>query len=132
MKRMLRRHVRSARVISQNSCVVSEAENCKKRIMYIERKAGSLDGPGRIGWVGLSRTTRSYVYAGKRFLKVKSGYKHNCIEEETGEEYWISGCKKDGGDKLYGGVVDIDDDAREEYWTKIRNRPDCMQFKQTH
>jgi hypothetical protein len=127
---MLRRHIRPAPVSPQHCSPISEAGNCKKRIMYIERKAGSLDGPGRIGWVGLSRTTRSYVYAGKRFLKIKSGYKYNRIEKETGQEYWISGCKKDGSDKLSGGIVDIDEDARAEYWTKIRNRPDCVNLKQ--
>lgn len=34
----------------------------------------------------------------------------------------ISGCKKDGSDRLYGGTVVIDEDVREEYWAKIRNR----------
>lgn len=37
-----------------------------KRIMYIERKDGKPDCQGRIGWVELSRTARSYVYNGKR------------------------------------------------------------------
>jgi hypothetical protein len=38
----------------------------------------------------------------------------------TGERYWISGPKKDGTDRLYGGVVEIDEDARVDYWTEIR------------
>lgn len=97
-----------------------------KRIMYIECKGEGLDGPGRIGWVEISRSTRSYAYGGKRFLKTKSGYKYNCVEEETGEHYWISGPKKKGGDKLYGGAVEIDDDARVEYWTKIRGQPESV------
>ena len=101
-----------------------------KRIMYIECKGEGLDGPGRIGWIEISRSTRSYVYDGKRFLKTKSGYKYNCIEEETGEHYWISGPKKKGGDKLYGGVVEIDDDARVEYWTKIREQPESVNQRQ--
>jgi hypothetical protein len=101
-----------------------------KRIMYVECKAEGLNGPGRIGWVEMSRTSRSYVYDGKRFLKTKSGYKYNCTEEESGDAYWISGPKKKGGDKLYGGVVEIDDDARAEYWTKIRNQPESVHLKQ--
>ena len=68
---------------------------------------GSDEWSGRIGWVDLSQTTRSYSYARKRFLKTKSGYKHNCIEVETRTEYWISGPKKRGGDKLCCGVVDV-------------------------
>jgi len=93
-----------------------------KRIMYIECKSGGLDGPGRIGCVEFSRSMRSFYYAGRRFQKT-SGYKYNCHDVETGEEYWISGPKKDGTDKLYGGVVEIDEDARVEYWTKIRRAP---------
>lgn len=63
-------------------------------------------------------------YNGKAFIKVV-GYKYNCIEGETGEEYWISGCKKNGADSLYGtGIpIVIDEDIREEYWTSIRNLP---------
>jgi hypothetical protein len=90
-----------------------------KRIMYIESKAGGLDGPGRIGWVEFSKTKRSYRYA-SRLLHRCPGYKYNCVDEETGDEYWVSGPKRDGSDKLYGGVVEIDDDARVEYWTSIR------------
>ena len=95
-----------------------------KRIMYIECKSAGLNGPGRIGWVELSRSTRSFYYAGKRFEKTKSGYKYNCFDVETGDHYWISGPKKDGTDKLYGGIVEIDDDARVEYWATIRNAPE--------
>ena len=93
-----------------------------KRIMYIERKDGELDGPGRIGWVELTRSRRAYRYQGKLLHKVV-GYKFNCVEDGTGEEYWVSGPKKNGEDKLYGGVVHIDEDAREEYWLKIRALP---------
>ena len=102
-----------------------------KRIMYIECKDGSLDGPGRIGWVEISRTSRSYVYQGRRFIKAGSGYKYNCLEEETGATYWISGPKRRGGDRLYGGLVEIDEDARVEYWTKIRRQPESVDQKQT-
>jgi hypothetical protein len=49
------------------------------------------------------------------FLKTESGFKHNCFEESSGERYWISGPKKRGGDRLYGGKIDIDEDARVEY-----------------
>ena len=49
----------------------------------------------------------------------------------TGVTYWISGPKKRGGDKLYGGVVEIDEDARIEYWTKIRGRPEAIELKET-
>jgi hypothetical protein len=41
------------------------------------------------------------------------------------ENYWISGPKKNGEDGLYGPrPTPIDQDVREEYWTKIRKLPD--------
>ncbi len=101
-----------------------------KRIMYIEDKSQGLAGPGRIGWVTLSKSKRSYHYDGKTFQKIGSGYKYNCIEAETGDHYWISGPKKNGSDTLYGAVVQIDEDAREEYWAKIRNLPTQVDKKQ--
>jgi len=93
-----------------------------KRIMYIENKDNGTDGSGRIGWVELSKSKRTYKYKEKNLMKVK-GYKYNCICEGSGEKYWVSGPKKNGEDKLYGGVVEIDDDAREEYWVSIRKQP---------
>ena len=95
-----------------------------RRIMYVENKGGGLDGDGRIGWVELSRSGRSFRYRGRRLMKTGSGYKYNCIDAENGDLYWVSGPRKDGADKLYGGVVQIDDDARLEYWTRIRMKAD--------
>src|SRR5262245_24995567 len=97
-----------------------------RRVMYIENKAGGLDGEGRIGWVELSRTGRSYRYRGRTLLKTKGGNKDNCIDEENGDEYWVSGPRRNGADKLYGGVVQIDEDARVEYWTAIREEPSLV------
>ncbi len=94
-----------------------------RRIMYIENKAGGLNGEGRIGWVELSRSGRSYTYRGRRLRKTKSGYKYNCVDEETNETYWVSGPRKDGADKLYGGIVQIDEDARVAYWKNVRTLP---------
>jgi hypothetical protein len=93
--------------------------------MYIERKANETTGEARIGRVSFSKTGRTMYYDGKEFLKVKDGFKHNCIELESGEMYWISGCRKDGIDRLYAekNPVYIDEDVREEYWSTIRNLP---------
>jgi hypothetical protein len=69
-----------------------------------------------------------YHYRGRRLLKTKSGYKYNCVDEQNGDTYWISGPRKDGADKLYGGVVQIDEDARVEYWTKVRQEPSLVEM----
>jgi hypothetical protein len=52
--------------------------------------------------------------------------KANYFDVETGDEYWISGYRKDGADRLYdvADPVYIDDDVREEYWTTIRGMPE--------
>ncbi len=94
-----------------------------KRLMYIEPKNGGLDGVGRIGYIEYSKSMRSMTYNGRTYLKCV-GYKYNCIDVESGEECWISGPKKNGKDKLYGGLVDIDKDALVEYWTKVRGEPE--------
>ena len=98
----------------------------KPRIMYIERKAGSLTGSARIGRVTFNRTGRTIFYKEHVFRRiVGGGFKSNYIDEATGEAYWISGCKRRGGDSLYASNVaaEIDENVREEYWTTIRNLP---------
>lgn len=98
----------------------------KTRIMYVERKAGSLTGPARIGRVTFSKTGKTLSYRGQTFQSLKGGgFKSNYVDVASGEDYWISGCRRDGADRLYGesAPVEVDDDVREEYWTKIRCRP---------
>jgi hypothetical protein len=90
--------------------------------MYIESKADGLTGPARIGRVSFSKTARTLYYRGESFRSLKgAGFKANYYKVGTGEDYWISGPKKDGSDRLYGEAVpvEIDEDAREEYWTAI-------------
>jgi len=97
----------------------------KSRIMYIENKAEGISGPARIGRVSFSKSGKSVYYQGRSFHTLSGrGFKANYAESQTGEEYWISGCKRRGGDRLYAGTIEIDDDIREEYWTAIRELPD--------
>jgi hypothetical protein len=44
----------------------------KSRIMYIERKAESLNGPARIGRVALSKTGRTVEYRGQNFRSLRA------------------------------------------------------------
>lgn len=100
------------------------------RIMYIEDKSNGLSGPGRIGRVTFSKTGKSVYYAGRTFQSLGGqGYKANYFDVETGAKFWISGCKKHGGDRLYGGVIEIDEDIREEYWVSVRRMPGCKHLK---
>ena len=94
----------------------------KARIMYIECKAGSLTGPARIGRVKYSETGSTIYYGGKEFRSLKgAGFKANYYDVETGDEYWISGPRKDGNDALYATNIatEIDPDVSDAYWTQI-------------
>ena len=98
--------------------------NMKSRIMYIERKDDGVVGPSRIGRVAFSRSGRILYYRGRAFQSCKGrGFKCNYFDVITEMGYWISGCKASGGDRLYPGSVEIDEDVAEEYWTAIRSQP---------
>jgi hypothetical protein len=93
------------------------------RIMYIEEKEG-LSGEARIGRVKVSAGGKALSYQGRRFNTLAGrGFKANYYDVDSKIHYWISGCKKRGSDRLYPGVIHIDEDVREEYWLKIRNLP---------
>jgi hypothetical protein len=99
----------------------------KTRIMYIENKSASLNGPARIGRVTFSKTGKSISYGGRTFQSLKgSGFKANYFDTDTGEKFWISGPRKDGKDRLYAessSPVEIDPDVAEEYWRATRGKP---------
>ena len=98
----------------------------KTRIMYIEDKSASLNGPARIGRVTFSKTGRSIQYRGQTFQSLKgAGFKANYFDVNTGDHFWISGARRDGADRLYSESskpVEIDPDVAEEYWRDIRNQ----------
>ena len=102
----------------------------KTRIMYIEYKGdGGLVGDARIGRVTIFNKGKSLRYQDQRFSTLRGrGFKSNYFDVETGEYYWISGCRKDGRDALYSTTAEIDEDVREEYWTKIRNQPELKEI----
>ncbi len=96
-----------------------------KRVMYIENKDGYIDEyEAHIGWVTFSKTGRTVYYKGKVLRRLKGGgVLGNHIDEETGEEYWVSGVKKSGSNTHWAEStsVKIDDDAREEYGCIIKS-----------
>ena len=124
------------------------SHSIKPRIMYIENKGGhliemygqvlpdpnggGLTGPARIGRVTFNRTGKTIYYGGLTYHR-SQGFKSNYVCEETGEQYWISGPKGNGGDALYATNITtkIDEDVREEYWMTVRNRPDKVKETET-
>jgi len=98
----------------------------KYEIMYIESKEGCIASlAAHIGKVSLSKTGKTIRYRGQEFQSLKGhGYKANYFNVESGEWYWISGCRKDGNDGLYRTTVHVDSDIRQKYWCEIRQRPE--------
>ena len=97
----------------------------KHQIMYIEYKENVASLSAIIGKVTISKTGKTLRYKNKEFQSLKgNGWKANYFDTTTGEHYWISGCRKDGNDGLYKIKVHVDENVRQEYWTKIRNLPE--------
>lgn len=108
------------------------------RIMYVELKthAGGHDdrGPAWIARVRFSKTGKTIYYRGKALQRTKGPVGcGNFVDAETGDEYWVSGPKKNGEDRHWGlgSPVHIDEDVRQEYWTEIREQPEKLDKKTT-
>jgi hypothetical protein len=101
----------------------SEFKLENSRIMYVEDKSSGLEGEARIGRVYFSKTGKTLYYRNRRFQSLKgNGFKSNYLDIDNGDEFWISGPRKDRNDRLYGGKdgVAIDEDIKEEYFKSIK------------
>ena len=91
----------------------------ERRVMYLENKDGLLEGAhARIGWVTFSKTGRTVFYAGRSLKAIGGrGVRGNFIDEQSGEEFWVSGIKKRGSNAHANEStsVVVDDDAKDEY-----------------
>jgi len=86
----------------------------KQKLLYIEHKSGKRDrGPAWIGLATLSRSGQT-VYFNGRALKRSGGQgtsgNHYCLE--SGDEFWVSGPKKDGSDRHWAGRGQVLIEAR--------------------
>ncbi|SHE62243.1 hypothetical protein [Chryseobacterium sp. OV279] len=90
----------------------------KSKIMYLENKSTGHHGSAWIGFVEFSKSGQTVYFNNKALKKLKiPGISGNYFDIETGEEYWISGVKKNGQDrhKLGSGKVILDKNSIEEY-----------------
>ena len=91
----------------------------KRQIKYIELKTGYSDnGPAWIGFVESSKTGQTLYFNDIAFKKAKvTGGNSNYYDIETGDEYWISGVKKNQQDRHWAGngKIMIDKSAVAEY-----------------
>ncbi len=93
----------------------------KTQIKYLEHKTSN-NGQAWIGKVEFSKTGQSAYFNNQCFKKLKSGgIAGNYFDLETGDEYWISGVKKNGQDRHMNGAgkINIDENIIEEYLTLV-------------
>jgi hypothetical protein len=88
-------------------------------IKYLERKSGFSDnGPAWIGLVSFSKSGKTMYFDGKAFQSLNGmGINANYFDIENGDEYWISGVKKDMSDrhKFGGGKVFVEKRILNDY-----------------
>ena len=78
----------------------------RTEIKYLELKTGFSDnGPAWIGMVSFSKSGKTIYFDGKAFQSLSgTGISANYFDLESGDEYWISGVKKDMSDRhQFGG-----------------------------
>lgn len=82
----------------------------KSKLVYAELKTGySGDGPAWIGRAYFSKSGKTIYFNGKAYAAGK-------YEIGTGNEYWISGVKKNGQDRRYAnGIIHVDKNVLDEY-----------------
>ncbi|WP_201770358.1 hypothetical protein [Altibacter lentus] len=108
---------------------------------YIELKSGFADnGPAWIGMAEFSKSGRTIYFNGKA-LKYSNaqGIAGHYYDIETGDEYWISGIKKNGNNRHWagGGKIMIDRNVVQEYLSSVdfnsldKNRFELTDIKKT-
>ena len=91
----------------------------KSQILYVEQKTGFNDnGPAWIGRGVFSRSGRTIYFNDRAFRhSIGGGISGNYFDVETGDEYWISGVKKNRQDRhrAGAGIIMIDESVVPEY-----------------
>ena len=95
----------------------------KPELRYIELKSGFGDsGPAWIGMAEFSKTGRTVYFNGKALKNLNvCGISGNYYDIENGDEYWISGVKKNGSDRHWagGGKIMIDRNVVDIYLDQV-------------
>lgn len=91
--------------------------------MYIEHKTDQNDrGEAWIGLVEFSKSGQTVYFNGTAYKKLKSGGTFgNFYNLETGDEFWISGIKKNGQDRHWAGSgkIKIEQTIFDEYLNMV-------------
>jgi hypothetical protein len=93
-------------------------------LKYIELKTGySGNGPAWIARVTASKSGRTVYFNGRALKRMKGGgVAGNYIDVTTGEEFWISGIKKNAKDRHWTGSarISIQENVVHKYLSIIR------------
>lgn len=87
------------------------------RVMFVQLKSGyALDeGPSWIALVKLNKTWKTATFHGRTLRRAQLA-DANFYDVENGDEYWISGPKRDRTDTRYGHRTTlVEDDIAEVY-----------------
>jgi hypothetical protein len=108
----------------------------KPELKYIELKSGFGDtGPAWIGMAEFSKSGRTVYFNGKALKNSNAqGIAGNYYDIENGDEYWVSGIKKNGTDRHWagGGKIMIDRNVVDHYLSLVDfNVLDKKQFELT-
>tara|TARA_R110002051_G_scaffold322928_2_gene415009 strand:- start:1 stop:591 length:591 start_codon:yes stop_codon:yes gene_type:complete len=98
-------------------------ETLRTELKYIELKSGFSDNENAwIGLVSFSKSGKTIYFDGKAFQSLNGmGISGNYFDLESGDEYWISGVKKDMSDrhKFGGGKIYVEKRVLSEYLQTI-------------
>lgn len=81
----------------------------KPELVYVELKTGQSDrGPAWIGFAERSKSGKTVYFNDQAFQSCKGrGVGANFFDLESGDEYWISGVKRDLSDRHWAGTGPI-------------------------
>lgn len=97
------------------------------RIMFVERRDGPRTEAASIGRVSFSKSEKTLYYRGMSLQSVRTkGGKAIYEDLISGDSYVVAAARKDGTDvrECSGVTVEIDENAREEYWNSVRFTPE--------
>lgn len=98
-------------------------ETLRTELKYIELKSGFSDnGNAWIGLVSFSKSGKTIYFNGKAFQSLSgTGISGNYFDLESGDEYWISGVKKNMSDRhqFGGGKILVEKRILSDYLKSI-------------
>lgn len=97
--------------------IIRSKKRMEKEILYVEKTNGfNHDEEAWIGY-GFFNRTRKTIYFNGRILGKGRGTVGNFVDIDSGEEFWVSGVKKNGQDRHWAGKgkIYIDESVIQDY-----------------